>query len=165
MLDLGRILIDGAIVSLVASAALTAVLWFNPRLLLNDYPQAIRDLVPAKTERESRLGLIVGMPFLLVLLLGPLISTIVMEGRAAGTVPFWALATHAFGVGFVFNLVDLVLIDWLVFCTITPGFLVLPGSEGAEGYKDYAYHARAALKGTVFCVLWGLIVGGIVYAL
>jgi len=165
MLELGRILIDGAAVSLVASVALAAVLWYNPRLLMNDYPPEIRQLVPPKTDRESRLGLIVGMPFLLVLLLGPLVSTWAMKRSAGGSVPFWVLATQAFGVGLVFNLVDLVMVDWLVFCTITPRFLVLPGSEGAEGYKDYMFHARAALKGTVFCVLWGLIVGAIVYAL
>ena len=50
---------------------------------------------------------------------------------------------------------------WLIFCTITPGFVVIPGSEGAEGYKNYGFHFRGFLIGTDFSAVAGLIIGAI----
>jgi hypothetical protein len=46
------------------------------------------------------------------------------------------------GVVFLFNLVDWLILDWLIVCTITPKFMVLPGTEGMAGYKNYATHFR-----------------------
>ena len=50
----------------------------------------------------------------------------------------------AFVVLVVFNLVDRLILDWLVFCPLTPRFVVLPGTEGMAGYKDYRMHFRGA---------------------
>jgi hypothetical protein len=36
----------------------------------------------------------------------------------------------------LFNLVDAVIIDWLVLLVLWPGLGVLPGTEGMAGYKD-----------------------------
>jgi hypothetical protein len=47
----------------------------------------------------------------------------------------------------VFNAVDLLILDWLVFATLRPRIVVLPGTEGAQGYGDYGFHFRAFLKG------------------
>jgi hypothetical protein len=151
------VLIDGAVLSLLASLYLLAVLWFNPRLFLQDYPPAIQAAVPPKTEQEKRLSLILGLPFLFLLLVVPLLSTLAFV-RGAGDVPFLAAFLHAFGVIFTFNVVDWLLLDWVVFCTITPRFLVIPGSEGMSAYKDYAYHFRAFLIGTVLSLGGGLLI-------
>ncbi len=47
----------------------------------------------------------------------------------------------------VFNAVDLLILDRLVFVTLRPKIVVLPGTEGAGGYGDYGFHFRAFLKG------------------
>jgi hypothetical protein len=162
--DLPKILLDGAILSLVASAFLIVTLRINPRLWLQDYPQDIQDQVPPKTEEELRLSLILGIPFLLLLFGAPLISTLGLKRQYAGDVSFLALTLHAFGVAFIFNVVDWLLIDWLLFCVITPAFLVIPGTEGAEGYttKNYGHHVRGFIIGTGVSLAGGLVIAAIV---
>ena len=49
-----------------------------------------------------------------------------------------------------------------MFCAITPKFLVIPGTEGMAAYKDYGYHFRASLIGTVIAGVTGLGIAGLV---
>ena len=35
----------------------------------------------------------------------------------------------------VFNLLDWLMLDWLIVVTIRPGFLILPGTESLAGYN------------------------------
>jgi hypothetical protein len=60
---------------------------------------------------------------------------------------FFSVFFGTFVVLLVFNAVDLPILDWLVFVTLRPKIVVLPGTEGAEGYGDYGFHFRAFLKG------------------
>ena len=68
----------------------------------------------------------------------------------------------AFGVAFLFNLVDWLILDWLIFCTITPGFAVVPGTDGMAGYKNYAMHFRGFVAGSVFSTVLGLLIATMV---
>lgn len=160
---LTKMLVDGAVLSLVASLWLLLALWVNPRSFLHDYPAKIQEKAPPKTKAEKRLTYIFGVPFLLLLLLGPFFSTLSLKNQA--NPQFWALWLNAAGVVFIFNLVDWLLLDWLMFCTITPHFIVIPGTEGMIEYKDYGFHFRAFLRGTVYSGLGGLLIAGIVYLL
>jgi hypothetical protein len=64
----------------------------------------------------------------------------------------------AAGVIFLFNLVDWLILDWLIVCTITPKFMVLPGTEGMAGYKNYGIHFRGFLIGTILACVIGLLI-------
>ena len=75
---------------------------------------------------------------------------------------FLEIFLSAFGVILLSNLVDWLILDWLIICTITPKFVVLPGTEGMAGYKNYAMHFRGFLIGTALSVVVGLIIAGIV---
>jgi len=55
MLNLAKILIDGAILSLFLSLWLILALRVNPRIFLHDYPAKIQEKVPPKTRVEKRL--------------------------------------------------------------------------------------------------------------
>ncbi|MBN1262553.1 MAG: nitroreductase, partial [Anaerolineae bacterium] len=145
-----NVLVHGAILSLVASAVLLITLRINPRLYLQDYPEIIQEAAPPKTPQEKRLALLLGIPFLLLLVAGPLLSTLDLKRQSVAA--FWPLFANAFGVGFFFNLVDLLVLDWLLFCTLTPAFMVIPGAEDLAAYKDYGYHFRAFLTGTLLSV-------------
>ncbi len=162
MLSLPRILWDGLILSAIATVSITLIFRLNPRLWLQDYPKDVQASQPPKTEQEKRLSLLVGIPFLLLLLGVPLVSTLALEQRSAGPVPFWALFAQAFGVLLVFNLFDWLILDWLLFCTITPSFMVYPGTAGMAGYKDYRFHFIGFLKGCVFSLVGGLVIAAIV---
>jgi hypothetical protein len=163
MIDISRMVLDSLILSALASAFIIITMRLNPRIWLQDYPEDMQALVHPKNEREKRLSLIIGIPFLLLLIAVLLISTLALEARHPENAPFLALAANAFGVAFVFNMVDWLILDWLMFCTVTPRFIVIPGSEGAAGYKNYGYHFRGFLIGTVFSLVVGLIVGGVVW--
>ena len=162
MWNIGRTLLEGAILSVIASILLIAILRFNPRLFLQDYPGEIQNQVAPKTEKEKRQSLIVGIPFLIVVIAVPFISTLTLKHQSGEGVSCLHLFLNAFGIVFVFNLVDLLLLDWLMFCTITPKFVVIPGTEGSEAYKDYGYHFRASITGTILSVVGGLVIAGIV---
>ena len=162
MLNISKIVLDGALLSFTASLLIIISLRFNPRIWLQDYPPDIQNQVPPKTEREKRLSLIFGIPFLILLVAVPFASTLTLKIQNGDTVSFLQLFLNAFGVAFTFNLVDLLLLDWFMFCTITPKFIIIPGTEGMEGYKDYFYHFKASIMGTILSVVFGLAVASIV---
>jgi len=154
-----RMLVDGALLSAVACALIFASLRANPRIWLHDFPEDLRNAVPPKTPEEQRQSLYWGIPFLAALFGAPFASTALLE-RQFPDAGFAALFLNAAGVVFIFNLVDLLLVDWLVLCLWTPRSLVLPGTEGMAGYKNYGHHFRGFLIGTGLSV----IVGGIAAA-
>jgi hypothetical protein len=144
---LSRVLLDGAVVSVLAAALIFGSIRANPRLWLNDFPPDIRGAVPPKTVAEKRLSLVWGLPFLAVLFGGPVVSCLLLEQQLGGTSSFTALFLDAFGVALFFNAFDLLIVDWLVLCGFTPRMAVIPGTEGMAGYKDYGYHFRGFLIG------------------
>jgi hypothetical protein len=135
----------------------------NPRSWLQDYPPEIRNRVPPKTAQEKKLSLIWGIPFLITLLVLPLLACLEAAQQSSGNITYSRLFLNAFGVAIFFNMVDLVVIDWLIVCGITPKFLVLPGTEGMKAYKDYFFHFKAFLIGTILSVLIALLISAIVY--
>ena len=44
----------------------------------------------------------------------------------------------------------------MIFCTITPRFLVIPGTEGNPGYKDKSYHTKTIPAMALISVVMGL---------
>jgi len=160
MVQLQKIITDGALLSILASLMIVVSMRVNPRIWLQDYPQEIQAKVPPKTVREKQLSLIFGIPFLLLLVAVPFWSTYTL--RQQFTTPFLGLLLNAFGVAFIFNLVDWLILDWLMFCTLTPAFIVIPGTQGMAAYKDYGYHFRGFLIGTVFSAVAGLVIAGLV---
>lgn len=158
MFHFSRFSLDASIYIGLATVFLVGLVLYNPRLMLQDYPPAIKAIVPPKTEAEKRQSLLLGMPFLLTLLVLPFVFTFWLEETT-----FWGLFLHAFGVVWAFNVWDWLVLDWLVFCFLTPKAFVIPGSEGHPAYKDYAFHFRGFLIGTVFSLALGLIAATVVY--
>lgn len=161
MFDFPLFLLHSGLYVALATILLLGLVLYNPRLMLQDYPPAIKAIVPPKTEQEKRLSTWLGLPFLLVLIVFPVYATFVFRSQTgAGFLSLWL---YAFGIAFAFNLWDWLVLDWLVFCTITPRQMVIPGSEGQPAYKDYFFHFRGFLIGTVFSAVMGLIAAGIVW--
>jgi hypothetical protein len=160
LINVSQLLTDTAIYIVLATIFLLALVLYNPRLMLQDYPPEIKALVSPKTEAEKRQSTLLGLPFLLVLLVFPFFAVFRLEETR-----FVPLFLHAFGVVWAFNIWDWLVLDWLVFCTITPKRFVIPGSEGHPAYKDYAFHFRGFLIGTVFSLVLALIVAAAAYFL
>jgi hypothetical protein len=153
LLDTTRIVRDGALLSLVGSTYLLVLLRFNPRVFVGHYPKEIREIVPPKSEKERRvsilLGLLIGVPFA---------SALLWRTATLGSRSFWELFGYAFGVLFIFNLVDLLILDWLIVCWVKPRWLILPGTEHIVIPKPYLHHFKGFLIGTVGLAIVGLAV-------
>ena len=165
MLNFTKLIVDGLALSILSTILIGASIRINPRLWLQDYPKDIQAQVPPKTQKEKQQSTLIGIPFLILLVAVPFLSTLALKQANNGNISFVLLLINAFGVFWTFNLVDLLLLDWLIGCTFTPKFAIIPGTKGAAGYKDYAFHFRGFLTGTVLSVIVGLIVAGVVFFL
>jgi hypothetical protein len=157
-LDMNKVILDGTLYSLIVSIFIIVSLWRVPRIWLHDFPEDIQEMVPPKTEAEKRLSLIVGIPFLLLLFAGPFLSGLIWKLNAVNSIPYFALFLHVFLIAMFFNAVDWLVLDWLLVCTLTPKWMVIPGTEGAKGYKDYKFHFIGFLKGSVISGISSLII-------
>lgn len=162
MVDVGKILLHGAILAGLASLLLMSAVYYNPRFARRGLPGDIKEKVSPLTKGEKQRALFFAIPLLVLIVGGPFLSGLSLAIQAQGATSFLYIALHVFGVGFVFNLVDLVLLDWLIYCTITPRFVVIPGTEGLAGYKDYLFHLRAHVRGTALQVILALVLAGLV---
>lgn len=163
MLDIGKILFDGGFFAILGGLYLLGLMRLNPRLFLNkgDVPPDILAAVPPKTEQEKRLSLILGIPFLIAIAAVPCISTLQFK-QAGNGAAFLSLFVHAFAILMIFNLFDLIVLDLFLYCTITPRFMVVPGTEGFAGYKDYGFHLRQHAKSIIYMTLLALIIAAVV---
>jgi hypothetical protein len=148
----------GALLSVLMVLSFVGAAYLNPEIWLPDYPPDIRERFGPMSERAKRQRRLVGIPVFL-LLAGVLAFSSVRLAQIGGGSVFVSVFVGTFVVLLVFNAVDLLILDWLVFVTLRPRIVVLPGTEGAEGYGDYWFHFRAFLKGLV-----GSLVGSLVFA-
>ncbi len=156
MLDTMRIVRDGALLSVVASTYLLVLLRFNPRIFLGHYPKEIREIVPPKSEKERRMSILLGL-----LIGAPFTSALLWRTATLGSHSFWELFAYAFGVLFIFNLVDLLILDWLIVCWFKPRWVILPGAEHIVISKPYLHHFKGFLMGTVGLVIVGLAIAAL----
>jgi len=155
-----RIVRDGALLSVAASTYLLVLMRFNPRIFVGHYPKEIRESVPPKSDKEGRmsilLGLLIGVPFA---------SALLWRTATLGSHSFWKLFAYVFGVLFIFNLVDLLILDWLIVCWFSPRWVILPGTEHIVIPKPYLHHFKGFLMGTVGLVFVGLAVAALLHSL
>jgi hypothetical protein len=162
--DLGNALLDGAIFSLIGSLYLVGILRCKPRLALNkgDYPDDVLAAVPPKAKEEQRLATIIGIPFLVYTFTFPVVSTAALDRAGGGNATFLDLFLHMLVIIFFLDLVGLLILDLWMFCTITPKFVVIPGTEGFPGYKDKGMYIRGHVKASIFLGLFAALASWII---
>lgn len=90
------------------------------------------------------------MAGLIGLLIGaPITAALVWRTATLTSHSFWERFTYAFGVLFIFNLVDLLILDWLIVCRFRLRWVVLPGTEHIPMPIPYLHHLKEFLMGTV----------------
>lgn len=163
-MDWSSLLIGAVVWGLVLSLGLTTVMMISaavaPDMWVGDYPPDIKERFGPMSARASRIRPFVAALFFAVVLAIPLIG---LSSLRSGVdhLPFVPALVFSVTVLLVFNLFDLLILDWLFFCTIQPRQMVLPGTEGMPGYRDYRFHFKGFLKGLAFCSVGGLIVASI----
>lgn len=140
-----RIIIDGGILTLIFSVIAVGILYFKPRLTLSDYPDDVKAALPPRTKKEFQQGALLSIPVLLATIAIPLYSVWMVKTKCQCELTFGIAFLTIFGEMILVSLFDLIVLDWLMFYTWTPKFLVLPGTEGFPGYKDFRPHLKAQL--------------------
>jgi hypothetical protein len=164
-MNLSTLLSHSILYGLILTAGLSVMifisLYINSEMWLQDYPPDVRaKFGPMSTQAKKQRALL-AVPFLLYLL-GLLIVSIMRLEPLVGTLTFTAVFVHTFIFLMTFNVLDLLVIDWLILMTWRPQFMILPGTEGMAGYTDYRFHFDGFLKGTAGILVGSLLITGIV---
>lgn len=140
----------------VLSIVLFASVFHNPRSWLHRMPPEVVAKVPARTPDEKRTALITGLPFLLVMILYPVIYVLLQQ-----SVNFLQnfLFFCAFFMGF--TLWDTLVLDLLIVCTITPRRFLVPGTS-REDYRNKLYHIKSGSKGLVISIVFSAVFAAII---
>ena len=128
----------------------------------SDYSELIKAKVPPQTKKEKRLAIIVGLPWIIFTFGFPIYSTLILKSKLGGEIPFWTAFLNVFVLVCLAVLGDLVILDWLIVSTITPEFVIIPGTEKAD-YKDFSHHYKGHARAAVPLVLLCIIFAGIVW--
>lgn len=153
-----RLLKDGTFLSVSLAAVIGLTLRINPEIWVHDYPPDIKEKFGPKSDKAKRQTWLAAIPFF-VLLIGVVVrSNLALKRENGGHLPIKMAFLNAYGLFLYFWLFDLVILDWLLFVTLKPSFVVLPGTEGLAGYDDYAFHLRTALPALPTMALPALVI-------
>jgi len=75
---------------------------------------------------------------------------------------FWTAWLYAYALFMGFNLWDLVVLDWVGISLIDPQNPPIPGTVGAAGWRDYAFHFYGFLKGCVMGLVFAAFEAGVI---
>ncbi|MCR5376694.1 MAG: hypothetical protein K6E71_08100 [Lachnospiraceae bacterium] len=156
----------------VIKGLIWSVLWIGyvyvivtkyPWQMLHEYPKDIQkaSVLPEPTAEQEKKAKLFGAIGSLVIF-GALIAFGLI--RFAGSRESYAkVLLYIFIVAMIWNIVDLLVMDWLIICRITPKWVVIPGTEGCSGYKDYFFHFKGFLIGCVYTAIMSLMISGVCY--
>ncbi len=140
--------------------------FLSPRVWgFSDYPKEITEIVEPQTKKERQLGALLGVPFIIISLGFPIVSTLMLEVQYGGTIPLLDAFLNIFGLMMFFNFADLIILDTLIVGTITPEWVIIPGTEHLKEteYKNFrSFHAKGHIRGTIGMTVLSFIVAVII---
>ncbi len=150
--------------SIGLSIVIIGSLRFNPRLWLQDYPPEIKALVEPITPTEKRQQRMVSVLFLAVPIAVLFFSIMRLHAENNGNPSFLTLFLNIYGVLMIFNLFDLLILDYLLLTIIKPRFAIIPGSEGVDeqSLHLYRFHFVGFLKGCIILAVVSVVVASLV---
>lgn len=155
LLQLGSIW--GMIFGMVFSAAMLIIGRINAEMILNDYPPDIREKYGAMSEATRKQANLMMLPLLATLGLVVVLGLGQLR-EISGALTFIETLIVSTVIFQMWNLLDLILLDWFLLMTLKPKFMILPGTEGLAGYRDYGFHFKKFLNGIVFTFILALVV-------
>ena len=156
-------LVVGMLLSTVLTIMIVVSIMINKEMWLQDYPADVKARWGPISEKARRQRLVFAI-FFFGVMIGAMVYDVIHLERVLGTPPsFLAIFASIVIVFALFNLVDAVIIDWLILMVLWPGLIILPGTEGMAGYKDTRLWTKNLLKGFVLAPLAGVLVAGVVF--
>jgi len=149
-------LTGGVLMSTLLTILILVSLARNPRALIVNGPEIMRETLAPLTEHEMRSlnrgrVLIASMIMLLPLAIG------VWYESAYHQLTYGEAFLFLWIIWIIYNLVDLVIIDWFVLLWWQPSWTMIPNARPYREYTDYAHHFRGFLKGSVMLTVFALV--------
>ena len=159
-LSIRRILVDGTLYSGALSVLILGSLYYNPEIFYNDYPAEIKSKVGPPSVRSKQQQMVLLPVFLLLMIGGLVYSALRLKRANGGRLSFPAAFLHTFLVFTAFNLVDTVLIDYLLLVRFQPRFARIPRAEDIDlaQYISPADLVRDFGKGIGFGLVGSLLI-------
>lgn len=135
----------GTLSALGAGTVLITVLLATPYTFLKDAPEDIREHAAEPNRTQQRAATATGLAFIIAfaVALGTPAWTWTMKHPDTS---YWSLALMALTTSILFAIIDILIIDWLIICTLRPKRIVYPGTENCAGWRDYSYHVKEQLR-------------------
>lgn len=151
----------GLILSLILFTMILVIVRINPEIMLRDYPPDVQAKYGPMSHRSRHQRLFFAL-LVLAVMFGVIAASLAsLLSAADAPLSFLPAFVHFLVMFSVFNLLDWLVLDWLVVVTLQPRFLILPGTEGMASYKDYAFHFRGFLVGIPITLVASLILAGL----
>ena len=162
---IGTALIEGLIWSVLWIIYVYVIVTRFPWQMMHDYPEDIQKAATLSepTDRQNKNAKLFGTIGSLVIFASLIGFGLVQFYHK--DLSFLTVLIFTFIIGMTWNVIDLLIMDWLIICNITPKWVVIEGTEGCKGYKDYMYHFKGFLIGCVYTTIMALIISGVDYLL
>jgi hypothetical protein len=138
----------------------------SPRIwAFSDYPKSITAGVPPQTRREKQIAAITTVPFMILVIVLPIWSTLMLESSYGGTIPLMDAFLNLFGILLIFNISDFLILDFLIVGTITPDFVIIPGTERMKEkeYREFRYyHGKAHVRSILALAVISFVLAAII---
>ena len=152
----------GMVLSTVLTIMIVVSLMINKEMWLQDCPPDVKAKWGPISEKAKRQHSVFAISFFGVLI-GAMAYDVIRLEEVFGIPPsFLAIFASIVIVIALFNLVDAIIIDWLILLVLWPGLAMLPGTEGMASYKDVRLWTINLLKGFALAPIAGLLVAGVV---
>jgi len=129
---------------------------------VHDYPPDIREKFGPKSEEADRLTRLWAIPLFAVMIGYVVFAGLRVKRANNGRLSFRDAFKYVYLLFLSFWTFDLVVLDWLLFTTIQPSFIVLPGTEGMAGYKDYLFHLKVSWPAVPMLVIPSAVIGWLI---
>jgi hypothetical protein len=164
---LENVLLHGSVFAVLLTLYLLAVMrGLNPRIwAFSDYPKSITDHVSPQTPRERRVAAYTVVPFFILIFGFPIASTMILEGVYGGSLPLLDAFLNIFGLVMFGTFADLVILDLLIVGTITPDWVIIPGTEHMRDkeYKEFrGYHTKGHARAMPVLIILSLIFAALI---
>jgi hypothetical protein len=160
----GVVVKESLVIGAAMSAALTTLiivsLMINKEMWLQDYPPDVKARWGPMSRKARLQRFLFAIPLFAIFAAAAIYAVARLE-YVLGTQPTFLSVFVSITIVFaIFNIVDAVIIDFLILMVLWPGLGVLPGTEGMAGYRDARFWTVNLVKGFVFAPLAGLIAAG-----
>lgn len=161
----GRILLEAIVWSALWMVMVSLSVRRFPFTIEHDYPEEARRVanLPKPSPQERRRGILFGAVSFLILF-GLLLAFAVFDPMHREP-SFTKIFLHLWLICMAWNVVDLVIVDWLLICTLSVACYLLPGTEEGVNHRQYRFHAIGFAKGFVVMSLIALLLSAVAYGI